>query len=223
MSSGHANQDNARSPSRSFNYQKIMGKTSDKKLNDKMQKTFFKQKIRKQAINSLNKYTANPVSELVPEAHEHLLQFRQDHLKPLLSVRNNIQCYDLSLDFGNYKLDYTKDGRDMILASDKGHVAILEWKKKSLKAELHLNQAVFDCQFIHDGFFALAQKQNVFIYENQGLEVHQLDNIQEPRHLEYLPYHYLLASLTERGKLVYTDVSTGQTAAEIKTKIQKVI
>jgi U3 small nucleolar RNA-associated protein 7 len=100
---------------------------------------------------------------------------------------------------------------------------MLDWKKKSLNAELQLNEHIYDCKFLHQGFFALAQKQNVYIYENQGLEVHQLDNIQEPRHLEYLPYHYLMVSITSRGKMIYTDVSIGQTAAEIKTKIQQVV
>jgi U3 small nucleolar RNA-associated protein 7 len=60
------------------------------------------------------------------------------------------------------------------------------------------------------------------VYDFQGLEIHQMDNIIEPMHLEYLPYHYLLATVTKWGKLVFTDTSIGQTAAEIKTKIQNV-
>lgn len=37
--------------------------------------------------------------------------------------------------------------------------------------------------------------------------------------IEYLPYHFLLTSITKRGKLIYTDCSTGEVKSEIKTKI----
>jgi len=208
--------------SRPDNYQKILSCGPDKKLNEQMHKTFLKQKIRKQAVYALKKYTTGKLATIEPDSHEHLLQFRQEHLRPLLSVRNSLQCFDLSLEFGSYFLDFSKDGQEMLLVSDHGHVSMLDWKKKALKTELHLNEPINDCKFIHQGFFALAQKKNVYIYENQGLEVHQLDNIQEPKHLEFLPYHYLMASTTSRGKLTYTDVSVGQTVAEIKTKIQQV-
>lgn len=49
-----------------------------------------------------------------------------------------------------------------------------------------------------------------------------MDNIHEPRQLEYLNYHFLLCSLSKWGKLTYTDVSIGKTVAELKTKIQEV-
>ena len=74
---------------------------------------------------------------------------------------------------------------------------------------------------MHSNFVGIGQKNNLFIYNQEGLEVHDLTNIQEPIHLEYLPYHFLLACITQRGKLVYTDCSTGEVKAEIKTKIQR--
>lgn len=64
---------------------------------------------------------------------------------------------------------------------------------------------------------ATAQNDNAFIYDYQGLEAHQLNHIIEPQFLEYLRNHMCLVSLTKRGKLCYTDVSTGQIKAEIKT------
>jgi U3 small nucleolar RNA-associated protein 7 len=39
-------------------------------------------------------------------------------------------------DFGPYKsLDYTRNGKYMIMASRKGHIAMIEWKKKDLVCE----------------------------------------------------------------------------------------
>lgn len=43
----------------------------------------------------------------------------------------------------------------------------------------------------------------------------------EPVGLEYLPYHYLLCSISKMGLLGYQDVSTGQIVVEHKTKVRE--
>lgn len=197
-------------------------KTNDRKLHDKLTKVFLKQKIRRQALSTLNRYATSQVSQVELEDHEHMLQFRQEHLKPLLSVQNQSQVYKLELFPGEFVLDYSNNGRNLLLSGTSGQTALLDWKHKNLLCELQLKEPVRACKFMHLNFFALAQKNNCFIYDFQGLEVQQLDNVIEPMHLEYLPYHYLLTSLTKWGKLIFTDASIGQTVAEIKTKIQNV-
>lgn len=69
---------------------------------------------------------------------------------------------------------------------------------------------------------AIAQQTTGFIYDDQGIELHRLTKMIEPTHLEYLPYHYLLAGISQRGILTYQDVSTGEIISEIKTKAQNV-
>lgn len=198
-------------------------RTSDKKLKDKLSKAFLKQRIRRQALNTLQKYkTDEPIPSIELENHEHMLQFRQEHLKPLLSIQNSRQVYKLDLNPGDYQLDYTPNGRHLLLSNSTGHAALLDWKRKQLLCELNLREPITACKFTNLNFFALAQKTNAFIYDFQGLEIHHLDNVHEPIHLEYLPYHYLLVSMSRHGKLTFTDVSIGQTAAEVKTKIQDV-
>lgn len=50
--------------------------------------------------------------------------------------------------------------------------------------------------FLQDhSFFAVAQKKYAFIYDRDGVEIHRLKAHIEPTRLEFLPYHWLLASV----------------------------
>jgi U3 small nucleolar RNA-associated protein 7 len=66
--------------------------------------------------------------------------------------------------------------------------------------------------------FAVAQKKYLHIYDANGIELHCLRDHLEPKILEYLPYHYLLATATKAGFLKYLDISIGKQIAEVKTK-----
>jgi hypothetical protein len=57
------------------------------------------------------------------------------------------------------------------------------------------------------------------VYDHTGAEVHVLRGHQEPLALEFLPYHFLLASVGRGGFLKYQDVSTGALVAEHRTRL----
>ncbi|KAK7457051.1 putative U3 small nucleolar RNA-associated protein 7 [Stygiomarasmius scandens] len=123
------------------------------------------------------------------------------------------------LEGGPYRLRYTRNGRHLAIVGKTGHAATFDWQTGTLHTELQLQETCRDITFLHDqSYFAVAQKKYVFIYDRDGVELHCLKAHVEPTRLEFLPYHWLLASVGNPGYLKYQDTSTGQLVASHRTK-----
>jgi U3 small nucleolar RNA-associated protein 7 len=73
---------------------------------------------------------------------------------------------------------------------------------------------------LHAGqFFAAAQKKYTYIYDKRGVEIHCLKDHMHVNRLEFLPHHFLLASVGEQGILRYQDTSHGAIVAQFRTKL----
>ena len=173
--------------------------TKDKKLRDRLRKTRLDQQIRRQTRNRQNRYLEPEPTGIQPEDGEHLLQYRQPLLKRNVALANARQMFELDLPFGEYRVEYSNEGRHLLLTGSKGHVALLDWKLKQLLYEGQLKDVVKAAKFMHERFYAVAQSSNVFIYNFEGMEVHDLVNLQGPRFLEYLPWHFLLVAISDYG------------------------
>ena len=85
---------------------------------------------------------------------------------------------------------------------------------------MQLGETVRDVTWLqNETMFAVAQKKHVYIYDETGAEVHVYRKHVDVNRLEYLPYHFLLASVGNAGWLKYHDVSEGKLVSELRTKL----
>jgi U3 small nucleolar RNA-associated protein 7 len=76
---------------------------------------------------------------------ERTYKFTQPQLRSEVDIATQDKMFDLNLPtFGSYSIDYTRNGRYLIIGGRKGHVATFDWKTKSLGCELHLKETVRD-------------------------------------------------------------------------------
>ena len=128
---------------------------------------------------------------------ERTYKVRQDDITEGVAVETAQKRFELKLDqLGPYQFDYSRNGRDLLLGGRKGHVATMDWREGKLGCELQLGETIRDVKWLHNNqYFAVAQKKYVFIYDHNGVELHTLRKHQEVSHMEFLPYHYLLATI----------------------------
>lgn len=162
-------------------------------------------------------YSAAATEYLLPESAgfleaedemEKTFKVRQSDIRDSVDVTTANKALDLSLkEFGPYSINFSRNGTHLLISGRKGHVASMDWRKGELRAELNLNETCHAATYLqNEQFFAVAQKKYTFIYDHEGVELHRLKQHIEARYLEFLPYHYLLATAGETGWLKYQDV-----------------
>ena len=151
----------------------------------------------------------------------------QDNDDDVMSHSNNTarHIYDLAMD-SPHGIRYDRSGRFGLLFSSsinpQGHIAIMDCHTRALvpSGEFFVQENIRDACFLHHaGMLATASANNpVKIYDNAGAEIHSLADHLDALQLEFLPYHFLLASVGRSGFLKYTDTSTGQLVTQHRTR-----
>ncbi|CAG8618257.1 12589_t:CDS:10 [Ambispora gerdemannii] len=200
---------------------KQLKKIKNKKLKGTLQRTEkrFNEAARKAASSEL--LLTEEAGHLEAEGMEKTSQITQEKLKEHVDLNSASKIFNLNLPtFGPYALDYTRNGRYMLIGGRKGHIATFDWQTGRLGCEFHVKETVRDVKWLHnEQYFAVAQKKYVYIYDQNGLEVHRLKRHIEPNRLEFLPYHFLLVSVGNAGWLKYQDTSTGKFVVELRTRL----
>ncbi|KAI8366692.1 WD40-repeat-containing domain protein [Radiomyces spectabilis] len=202
---------------KSVSYKKI----KDKKLKGKLRKQEDEIREAARAAARAELLLGEEAGFLEAEGIERTYKFQQDQLKDAVDVNTANKIFTLDLpEFGPYAVDYTRNGRHLLIGGKKGHIAAFDWQTSKLHFETHVKEIVRDVKWLHnETMLAVAQKKYVYIYDHTGLEIHRLKDHIEVNKLEFLPYHYLLATVGNAGYLKYQDTSTGQLVSEHRTKL----
>ncbi|GMF25968.1 unnamed protein product [Phytophthora fragariaefolia] len=192
----------------------------DKKLRGSLLRAHEKHKLAAESAAKTEILLPDQVGFLEAEGLEKTYKFTQKQLAANVDLNTARKIFGLDLpDYGSYRVRYTRNGRNMLLGSQKGHLAMMDALRMKLTCEFQANDLVRDVSFLHnDSLFAAAQKKHVYIYDNTGAEAHCIRTIPEPRKMEFLPYHFLLSTVSGNGLLSYHDVTEGKQVSTHRTK-----
>ncbi|CAD26670.1 similarity to HYPOTHETICAL WD-REPEAT PROTEIN YER2_yeast [Encephalitozoon cuniculi GB-M1] len=157
------------------------------------------------------------------DSDEKTYEVTQDKIRRHVSIKACEQAYNLSFENGPIYAKHSRNGAYMLLRNSKGYLASFNTKSMNLQFEIDVNEKIYDATYLHnEQFIAVAQKNNVFVYDGNGIEMHCVRENSGVFKMEYLPYHYLLVAASDKGFLRYQDISTGKIVSQIYLRNREV-
>ncbi|XP_071498553.1 WD repeat-containing protein 46-like [Diadema antillarum] len=144
----------------------------------------------------------------------------QEEIKSAVDIASATKSFELRLEeSGPYRINFTRNGQNLLLGGQRGHLAGISWLTKKLEFEINVMDNIRDVQWLHlETMCAVAQSKYLYIYDNSGIELHCVKRMSDISRLAFLPYHFLLAGCNSAGYLHYLDVSVGKMVTSKYTK-----
>lgn len=144
------------------------------------------------------------------------LEYTQEYIQNNVNLYTKEKAYNIPLENGPYKCTYTLNGSHMLVSNSDGYLSAFNTQNFGLCFETNLDDRIYDTKWLHNELYcAVAQEDCLFVYDNTGKELHTVREMRNPRHLEFLPYHFLLAGTSTNGYLNYLDTSVGEVISKV--------
>jgi len=115
----------------------------DKKLRGNLKKLEEKYKTAALHAKDAEMLLGEESGFIETEGMERAFKFSQDELRGEVDIATAQKGFDLKLpEFGPYYVDYTRDGRYLLIGGRKGHVAAFDWREGKLLHEVHHRETI---------------------------------------------------------------------------------
>ncbi|EEY15493.1 WD repeat-containing protein [Verticillium alfalfae VaMs.102] len=159
---------------------------------------------------------------LEPETElERTYKVRQQDIIEDVAVSTAQKRFELKLDqLGPYIAEYSRNGRDLLMAGRKGHIATMDWREGKLGCELQLGETIRDVKWLHNNQFFAVAAEELCLHLRQGRCRAALPE-EAPRVHAHGVSALSLSPLHNGHQrwLKYQDTSTGQIVTELPTKL----
>lgn len=78
------------------------------------------------------------------------VKVKQTDIQEAVNVQTAANSFDLNLSMGDYRCHYARNGSSLMLTSSQGHLAVLDWRDKSLNLEINLRERILAGTFLHN-------------------------------------------------------------------------
>lgn len=145
--------------------------------------------------------------------------FDQETIQKNVNLYTKEKTFKFNLENGPFKSSYTENGSHILTHGVNGYLSSFSSQNFNLSFEMNIEDKIYDSTFLHNElYFATAQEDCVFVYDNSGKELHAVRDIHKPRMIGFLPYHFLLAGANQEGFLNYFDTSIGEMVSSVFIK-----